>query len=64
MNVLRFNIEPDGYFQAASETLGSSEDELGAVERGEVSPERFGVIMDNLKHAATMLWSAPAQGRC
>jgi hypothetical protein len=64
MNVLRFDIIPDGYFQAASQTLGSSEDELSAVERGEVSVERFGIIMDNLKHAANALWWVPVQGRC
>ena len=64
VNILRLDIVPGGYFQAAAKTLGSSSDEVGAIERGAVSAERFGIIMDNLQHAVMSLYSALPAGRC
>jgi len=63
MNAL-LHIIPSGEFVARPSTVGTTNEELEAMARGEVAPERVEQIRNNMQSATEMLGIAMPQGSC
>lgn len=59
-------IPPDGYFMVRPRCIGSTDEEIEAIGRGDASvpKERIVSIEAALKNAAAMLHMTPARGSC
>lgn len=60
----RLDIVPGGCFVAVPSTIGATEEELEAMSRGELPPERAQVIEAKLREAAFNLNCCLLQGAC
>lgn len=55
-------IIPHGYFVAKPFTIGSSDEEMAAAARGEVSVERMTEIRERMHHEMYVLSERPIEG--
>lgn len=60
----RIELVPGGEFVAVPRSVGSTEEEVAAMTRGEIPQERVEAFTHELRCAAAMLHVRPAAGWC
>lgn len=62
--IARLDIAQGGCFVAQAFTVGSTDEEIAAMEKGDLPAERKEAIAENLRRAAFSLNAQPAGGWC
>jgi hypothetical protein len=64
MNIASMPLPQDGYFFARAESIGTTDVELTAASRGEITKERKSVLITNMQEAMIALSRCPPEGKC